>query len=873
MIPESKGPPRVSRALLATILHPADRECALADLEEEFETRVARDGERAARHWYRAQVRMSVVPALLRQISARLGVPTNHNGPGLGHDFRWAWRGVRSRGWRAVFVVSLLGVALAANAIVFAAADSFVFRTVPYHEPDRLVVIERVGRSVSDYLRPDWLREWRNHRDLFAGIHAHVGPDEVYLTFSGITESVAVEHMTPGMFELLGVLPAWGRPFTIADAPKDAPPVGIIGEALARRLFADPVTAINQTLFTDDEAITIIGVMPASFRFPTALAQIWRPLDFDKWQANIRHVARLADGQTLARADQSVAARQDALAATGEFPRRDERMRLRSLADSRSNPGAASLFALLAGAAGCLLLIACANVTSLELAAAARRARTFAIQSALGASRAALVRIGLLEGAIVLGASGLLAFMLIQAGLSVLDAQLTTPMRRALTNPLDVDERVVLFTFVVAGTVWILTALPSIWRVSRLSVVDGLRDDARTMPVTRGAARSRQWLVAGQIALTTLLLVGSLLHLRGYLALTGLDKGFDSANVATLEVFPASDAPTRSGDLESALLERLRATPWIRSVARTNRLPPATQGGSNGPLTIDDREPTEECVMLHIRAVDPEYFNALGITLSEGRVFDATTPLDQVLVDERFARTFWPDGSAMGARFRHAYTGYPGVSSFQIAGITRPQRNDRVATDEGDDVYVVHIAINPTSHPLMFVAKLDDERRVADLGAIVRGLADRSIVRVETLNARYARLHADTRLAAAVTSGFGVVALLVATTGVYAVMTFLVSGRAREMAIRMALGAGRGDVRRLVLHMSLGPVAAGAVVGLASAAIVSHWLRAQFAGISPADPVSYVTVAGLLATTALAATWWPARRASRVDPAVTLRAE
>jgi predicted permease len=874
----------LARALLAAVLHRADRECALSDLGEEFEMRSARDGRGRARRWYRWQALMSVIPSLRRRWTAARtierggmsmrGMPA-FPGPSLRSELRWAWRGIRARGWRAAFVVSLFAVALAANAIVFAAADAFVFRTLPYHEPDRLVLFERVDSRTSDYIWPQALREWRNHTDLFTGVHAHALGGTAYITIGGATEVVRSEAITPGLLELLGVVPAWGRPFTPADAVPDAPPVAIVGESLARELFGDPAAAVGQAFSTGRRPLTIVGVMAASFRFPAAREQFWVPLDLAAWPNNsgIRHVARLAPTQTLDGAIRAVETRRDAVARVVERPIKGESMRLRAMADVRANPAAASLFGMLVGAAACLLLIACANVASLELAAAARRVRDHAVQTALGASRASLVRSGLLEGAALLAASAALAIALTAWGITALDAQLTTTMRAALTNPLDVDTRALVFMVVVATATWLLTALPSIWRLSRLSVVDGLRDDARTMPVTRGGARSRQILVASQVALTTLLLVGATSYLRSYVTQVGLDKGFDATNVATVEVFPAPDAPRRTADLESAILDRLRVLPWVRKVAVTDSLPPSTQAGIMAPLTVEGRDETVERIHIHFASVDPEYFSTMSIAIVEGQRFDETTALDQVVVDERFARRYWPQASPIGARFWLGKAGIGGVSRFQIAGVSRQFRPDRLINDAAEEVYVAHIRRGPDYHPRTFVARLDDEARVGDLTAIVRSIADRSVVRVDTIDARYARLHADTRLAATVTSGFGGVALLVATAGIYAVMAFIVSGRAREIAIRMALGADRRGVRGMVLRSSLGSVAVGGAIGIAGAVAVSLWSSTQFPAVRSTDPLTYAGVSALLVATALVATWWPARRASRVDPAVTLRGE
>jgi hypothetical protein len=278
--------------------------------------------------------------------------------------------------------------------------------------------------------------------------------------------------------------------------------------------------------------------------------------------------------------------------------------------------------------------------------------------------------------------------------------------------------------------------------------------------------------------------------------------------------------------------------------------------------------------MIHMRDVDPEYFETMGMTVLEGRAFDGATPRDQILVDERFARRYWPGTSPLGARFRlggGSGMGLGGVSNFQIAGVTRQLRSDRIVTEEGEEVYVAHIRIAPTYHPLMFVARVDDEDRLADLIAIVRSVAERSVVRVDTVNARYARLYAHTQLAAAVTSSFGLVALGIAAAGIYAVVAYVVAGRSKEIAIRMALGADHRGVRNLICRFSLGPIAIGGGMGLVTAAVGSRWLSRQLPGVGVPEPTNFVGAVALLSLAAVLATWWPARRASHVDPAVTLR--
>jgi len=804
-------------------------------------------------------------------------------------ELHWAWRGVRAREWRAAFVVALFGVVLAANTVVFSAADAFVFRTVPYPQGDRLAQIEKLRNdgTSSSYLPVEVLAEFRKHRDLFAAVQAHDLRGSAYVTFGGVTETVAAESVTPGLFELLGVVPEWGRPFVEADVAPGAPAVVVVGELVARRLFGSPGAAVGQSLPSGKDSPTIVGVMPDTFRFPGAVDAVWFPLSLEPQRipgllsTTRANVVRLAPGVSLDEAAAAVAARGSVVAKVlapvqvGEktYTRELEPLTLRSLADARRHTGAALIFAMLVGAAACLLIIACSNVASLEMAAAARRARNHAVLAALGASRASQVRTAILEGGCLLLGSVAVAIPLVWLGTSLLSSGLTASMTETLVNPIDLDLRAIASMLGAGAVALTATSIPAVRRLSRLAIFDALRDDARVMPITRASSRTRQVLMAAQVALTVVLLAGGVLYLRSYLARLGIDRGFDDRGLVTIEVLPAADAPRRGAELETAVLERLRSTPGILSVSRTDTLPPSTQAGITGKVMVND---VELPARTHLSAymVDPEFFTTVQMPVTSGRAFTAADPLDLVVVTERMARRFWPDGNALGGQFttQGAFFGR-GRNRFVVAGVARDFRQDRLAQDTGEEVFVFYAPRAPTSSFLRFVARVEDEHMLPSVAGAVRSETERSVVRTGTITARYARLDGDKRLAASITSGFGALALLVATAGVYGVMAFLVAGRSREIGIRMALGADRGSVQRLVFRSSLGAVGVGAAVGAGAALLASRWIGSQLYGVTATDPITYAAVCGLVLATAALATWLPARRAASVEPALTLRGE
>jgi predicted permease len=880
---------RLLRSMLARVRGLVRRDIVSDEIHEELDSHLRQRIEQYEREGLTRDEAAARAKRRVGNLAVHLDRGYDIRGGGMLETFRrelsWSWRGVRERRWRAAFVVVLLGVTLAANLVVFAAADAFVFRVLPYRAPESLVIIQRNSSfgGPSDYMSKGSFLAWREQTDLFAGLHAHERTGSAYVTIDGITEAVGAHAVTPGLFEFLGIVPAWGRPLQGADAAAGALPVAVIGERLARRLFGSPEASLNQSVEAGGTRLTVVGVMPGAFRFPTAREEIWRALDLAGWpdDTGLRHIARLAPAQSVDTARAAVTARVPAIngASTSRRDRSKEglNVELRRLIDFRRNATASSTFALLAGAAACLLLVACANVASLELAGVARRRRVFAIQSALGASRASLVRVGLLESAFILTAAASLALGLALWGQSLLTEQLTTGMRDALANPIDLDARAFLFMIVVAGATWLLVSLPVTLRASRVSVLAGLRDDSRTMPVSRASVRMRQWLMTGQVALTVMLLVGATLYVRSYAAKVGQPTGLDTSRVMTITVSPTADRRNEHQRIERDLLDRLRVALGVESVARTGGLPPSTQSGASGNLYVDGRDSSPGRPMVSMYHVDPEYFRTLGVSIVRGRAFDASSPPDEVIVDETFARRLLPVSDPLGARFRFGRDGsvsLGGVREFRIVGISRELRADRkTVAGSGEEVFVAYMRLSPTYHPLTFVVKLDTLHRMPAITSLIRAAAGRAIVRVDTVDARYARLEGDQWLSAAVTSGFSALALVVAVAGVYAVMAFLVAGRSREIGIRMALGASAPDVRRLILSTSLRFVLVGAVAGLAGAALTSRWTASQLFGVSALDPATYAGATLLVVAVAMAATWWPARRASLVDPAVTLRAE
>ena len=460
----------------------------------------------------------------------------------MARDFRWAWRNVRARGWRPVLAAGLLAVALAANTLVFATADSLVFYRTPYRDFEQLIEIRqrdaRTGEPGQSSLSPALLDEWRKQRDLLSGVEGHLSKT-TFLSGAGEPSMVQTADVTVGLIRLLGARPRWGRDFVEDDARQTSPQPVLLEETLAIEQFGDAARAVGQTLQTTAEPLVVVGIMPAGFRYPVGTVRIWRALDprgpLAEGYGGVFSIARLASDVDLRRVaplmeQRSVGVGQAAGARQGYSATPSALRSAQAALDQRR------MLLVLIGAALSVLLIACANVASLELASAVSRARTYAIQLAVGASRASLVRSALLEGALLVGAATILAVVLGRTGAGMLVAFLPTFIASGSANPIDIDERALLFMAAIAALAWALSALPTVAFAGRANLLDLLKLEGSSVATSRGGARFRRALTVAQVAFAVLLLVGTVLYVRSYIALLRLDKGFDSGGVVSISL-------------------------------------------------------------------------------------------------------------------------------------------------------------------------------------------------------------------------------------------------------------------------------------------------------------------------------------------------
>jgi predicted permease len=807
-------------------------------------------------------------------------------------ELRWALRNLRARGWRAPLAAALLSVALAANSLVFSTADSLVFHRVPYRDAERLVEIQQPRPGWRDpFLSVALLDEWRKQTDLFTGVQGHLAK-VIFLSGSGEPELVLAADVTVGLFELLGARPRWGRSFVDGDDRQTDPQVVVIAEALARERFGDPARAIGQKLETTGEPLVVVGIMPADFRYPDGTQRIWRALDprgpLARGFSGVASIARIVPGRPLDVAASLVEQRSAGIGAAAGA-------RAGYTAVAAPLRGAATaaeqrrVLFVLVGAALCLLLIACANVASLELANAMGRARTYAIQLAIGASRASLARTALAEGVCLVGAAVLVAWVLAYAAADVL-ARYVQPVLGSGANPIDIDGRALLFMTALAALTWMASTLPVVaftWRTGLLTL---LKLEGPSVAASRSGTLVRRALTVAQVALAVLLLVGSVLYVRSYLALLRLDKGFDSSGVlaVSLTIPPQLfGTPAERRVLTQTILERVRARPGV--IAAFEGSPPPSTGDSptsTRQIEVDDRSPEETNLLFPRLTVEPGYFTALRIPLVAGRMLEPGEPRTNVIITEALARRLWPNGDAVDHRFRES----PSRPWNHVIGVVRHVRTLQDTPAGPDRFFQLYVARQPPPplapiQPgpsrrvdagfsygfLTITARVDSPARASDLYQAVRGVDQRNILKLEFVDDQYARQFADKLLATRVIGGFGLLAFVIAAAGIYGVMAFLVAHRAHEIGIRIALGADAARINRLVLGSSLRLVLAGAALGIGAAIAASRWAESQLFGVRAADPATLTLVTLGVVATALLATWHPARQATRIDPKVLLK--
>ncbi|MDQ3169583.1 MAG: ABC transporter permease [Acidobacteriota bacterium] len=780
---------------------------------------------------------------------------------------------VRAPGF-ALAAILTLALGIGANTAIFTIVDALLLRPLPYAQPDRLVQIAP-GFPVGA------LPILREHGRHFEGIGGYRAGTEVTWTGGADPMRLSATIVSGDLFPLLGIDAAQGRTIQMADERKGSERVVIVSHVFWQQHLSSSSAAVGQSITINDEPLRIVGVMPASFRFPDATTDVWIPATIDTsepialWAAPaMQYVGRLASGALPAVAQADVP-RIAALVRDGfpwpmptEFGRSTEIIPLQESTVAGVRDG----FLMLAGAVALVLLVACANVATLLLARSESRGRELAVRGALGAGRGRLALQLLLESAIVAVLGTAAGLALLFAALPAMSAALPADVPRI--RALALDLRVLLFAGGAALLTTLLTGVLPALRAARPDLTSALRTGDQRSGRRTGAFST---LVAIEVALALVLVAGAGLLLRSLSQLTSVDPGFAIAGLSAARVHPIEtryETPESRVDLYRRLIERAAANPGVEGAAAVSHLPLDAEAGWIA-LAIEDHPVAEGAPAwtAEQRFITPEYFDVMGISLRQGRAFDARDGVSApgaIVINDTMARRYWPNQSAIGRRIKPVWQ----TEWRTVVGVVADVRNKSLAEDAEDELYLPY-AQNPIgTMTLVARSTLEPQQTAAALRRVVADVDPQAPVSDAAPIAFSMReTVADRRFLLQVLGAFAAIALGLGAIGIYGVTAYGVARRGREIGLRLALGATRREVIAELARRTAGPVAGGLALGLAGALATGQLLRGMLYQASPTDPAVLGTVFGLLAFTALAATVIPAFRATGGDPAAALRNE
>jgi predicted permease len=814
-------------------------------------------------------------------------------------DVRYSLRSLLKDKGFTTTVLLTLAVCIAANTATFAVVYSVLLNPLPVPESDRILLMANqypkagVGHSTNS--------SGADYYDRLRDVHAFE-QQAMFNEFSstmeidGVPERVRAMDVTPSWFPLLRVKPAYGRAFTEPEGEIGADQKLILSDGFARQLFADPAASLGKELRLNGKPFTVVGVMPAGFSFINPEVRMWTPLSMDPQTKQARHsnnfhdIGRLKPGATLPQ----VQAQLQALTAANmeRFPQWKEIL---------SNAGyhvsveplqemlvrdVKSVLYLLWGGALFVLLIGALNVTNLALARTALRRKELATRLALGAGPARLTRQLVVEN-ILLSLVGGVAGAGLGAGLLRLLAH-NGLQQLPRASEIRIGGAVLLVTLGSALAVGVVLGLIPALQVIRGKLNEMLREESRTGTGGRRSRRVRQSLVVAQVGLAFVLLVGAGLLLASFRQLLLLDPGFSSNGVLTARISVPSAAYKTDADVQALMdraLEALRAIPGVVAAGASTKVP-LDDNHSDSVILAEGyvMRPGESLVSPAQAKATPGYFEAMNIAVLKGRAFDARDRAgaqDSIIVDENMARHFWGDANPIGKRLFQPQDINNLTKTDEhtrwrtVVGVVRSARLDDLAETGGVGIYYFPYA-QSVERGFCFAVRTNGDLAAltrtlrSEIGRIAPSLA---LFDVHTMSERSDLSLASRRASMTLALGFGALALFLAAIGIYGVLAYLVTQREREIGIRSALGCTRGGIVKLVASEGLLLLATGLVIGVAGAAVTRRAVAGEIYGVTPFDPLVIGSVVVSLAAVSLVACVLPARRATRVDPAIVLRDE
>ena len=806
----------------------------------------------------------------------------------LWQDLRFGVRQLLRKPGFALIAVLSLALGIGANTAIFSLVDAVLLRPLPFSDPDRLVMVWEDAAKVGfprNTPAPANYVDWKTKNKVFEDMAA-ITYGSYALTDEGEPEKVESQNVTANFFPLLGVKPILGRTFTEEEDKPSANRVALVGYSLWQRRFGGDPSLVGKEILLDGRKHNVLGVMPPGFQFLAKEVGLWTPAAFSPEELANRGghyltvVARLKPGVSVTQAHTDIAAvtqginRANPSSWTG-FELGSVVISLRQQLAGDVRP---ALIVLLV-AVGFVLLIACANIANLLLARGAARYREIAVRTALGAGRRRIVRQLLTESVLLAVAGG--AAGLVFAWLSFSFLKQIIPASMALNAGVRIDAKVFGFTMLLSLLTGIVFGLVPAFQAAKVDLNEALKQSGGRTGTGVGHRRLRSVLVVTEIALALVLLVGAGLLIQTFLKLRALDIGVSPENVLTLRTsLPRSkysELPKRTAFYEQ-VLERVRAVPGVVAAGYATAVPLTWKGGTNG-FTVEGREqgPGQDA---NSRQATTGYMETMGVKLREGRFFnphDDAQSQPSAIINETMARQYWPGESAVGKRFKLGGTNStkPWMTVVGIIGDIKEMGLEAAPKAEMFFPYQQlpetlwnmprDLTVRTSGDPLSVTAAVRQAIWAVDPA--------QPISNVRTMEEILSEEVAQRRIGMTLLVAFAGLALLLASLGIYGVLSYSVTQRTQEIGIRMALGAGRNDVLRQVMGGGLRLAGAGVAIGLIVSFALTRLMTGLLFGVSASDPRTLIGVTVLLIAVALLACYIPARRATKIDPMIALRYE
>jgi putative ABC transport system permease protein len=792
----------------------------------------------------------------------------------MGRNLRLAWRGLRKTPAFTATVVLTLALGIGANSAVFSAIDAVLLRPLPFPHGDRLMKLsQRTPPAPITFIAPTRLEDWNRLAAVFQGITGSYSQDDSELS-GELPEKLTRALVAPRFLRVLGVAPELGRDFTPEEERFGGPSAVLISDRFWRRRFGASPSAIAKTIRLGKSSIPIVGVMPPSFRFPDRDVDLWSVSPPDAPYAQNRAntwfvgVGRLKDGVTVEQARANLAAVQAGLGR--QFPKTDGKLRtaVEPLKEVTVG-GVRKSLVILFGSVTLLLLIACINIAALLLSRAAARQREIAVRYSLGASRGS-VALQLLTEVLVLALAGSAVGLLVAAGASKVFHSLAKDLPRI--EEIGLDWRIVLYSLACAVAATLACGLLPAIRATRRNLAESLAMAGRSQVAGRNLVQFV--LVGAQVALAVTLLAGAGLLLRSFQALGQVSPGFDAGHVLSFHMSMSWAETTdqkASRQRTDRILEALRSAPGVENAASAMSVPGVPSLYQVELQLVEGRAESEPKMVAHARVVSPAYFATMRIPLVAGELCRDDGGPSTMMINRSFADRFLPGTSSLGRHLVEPGNAY--TVPAEIRGIVGDARETGLDQEASPTAYWCYTAAQPGMY---FLARThgDPNSMIQTIRRKLREVEPaRSVFDLTPVVDHISDAYAENRLRTILLTFFAATAVLLACVGLYGTLSYLVNVRQREVGLRLALGAMRGQIVRQFLGQGLRVALVGCVAGLALAAAFTRLLAGMLYGVSPSDVPTMVGVAATVIAVSIVASLLPAIRAARLEPMQVLREE